>query len=559
MAAKDTEMKNLTLDTDVAAKDKEKNAPVDEGAKKLTPVQEIKANVALIQRGVSSMEPRFAHRVLRGLTGLRKVLNSQVIAQAIEENLVKDGPAARTLKNYLKDSGSSSMDIDATTTTTGPLPTQDIPETEMYLRLLLIHHLLSTPTNESRQTAFQLARDSVQKIQSLNRRTMDPIGAKVWSVYGRACEVIESVQLAALRPELLAAQRTAALRRDDDTQAVLINLLLRNYIHYKLFSQADKFVSKTNFPQSAGNPQLARHHFYLGRIKAVQLSYTQAHTQFEQAIRRAPPATTAPGFYQAVHKFFIVVELLMGEIPERQMFRHVVLEKPLKPYAEIVRAVRTGSLSQFQAALQTHSAQFTADNTLTLLSRLRQNVIKTGLRKLSLAYSRISLRDICLKLHLESEEDAEYVVGKAIRDGVIEASIIHERGWMVQKGYEIEGINTLVGVPGAPGSGAKQGAVGKATLNLGGKPRQPGEALVRSEVQDGLVRGYGPEVVDVFGRRISFCLQLHNESVRAMRYPLNAHRKELVSVQAALEREKELSREVMRGEHDDDDDALGDL
>ena len=64
--------------------------------------------------------------------------------------------------------------------------------------------------------------------------------------------------------ELLAAQRTAALRRDDDTQAALINLLLRNYLYYNLFSQADKFVSKTNFPQSAGNPQLARNHFYLG-------------------------------------------------------------------------------------------------------------------------------------------------------------------------------------------------------------------------------------------------------------------------------------------------------
>ena len=63
---------------------------------------------------------------------------------------------------------------------------------------------------------------------------------------------------------LLAAQRTAALRRDDDTQAALINLLIRNYLHYNLFSQADKFVSKTGFPQSAANPQLARNHFYLG-------------------------------------------------------------------------------------------------------------------------------------------------------------------------------------------------------------------------------------------------------------------------------------------------------
>jgi 26S proteasome regulatory subunit N3 len=102
---------------------------------------------------------------------------------------------------------------------------------------------------------------------------------------------------------------------------------------------------------------------------------------------------------------------------------------------------------------------------------------------------------------LESEEDAEYVVGKAIRDGVIEASIIHERGWMVQRGYEIEGASG-----DGPGS--------KATFNLGGRSKPVGEALVRSEGQGGLMRGYGPEVVDVFGRRIAFCLQLHNESVR---------------------------------------------
>jgi len=31
---------------------------------------------------------------------------------------------------------------------------------------------------------------------------------------------------------------------------------------------------------------------------------------------------------------------------------------------------------------------------------------------ISLSYSRIHLRDICLKLHLDSEEDAEYIVAK---------------------------------------------------------------------------------------------------------------------------------------------------
>lgn len=107
-----------------------------------------------------------------------------------------------------------------------------------------------------------------------------------------------------------------------------------------------------------------------------------------------------------------------------------------------------------------------------------------------------------MKLHLESEEDAEYVVGKAIRDGVIDASIVHERGWMVASGYELD-----------ESSSASGPVVNKMAFNLGGGAKG-GEALVRSQVQGGLMRGYGPEVVDVFGRRITFCLQLHNESVR---------------------------------------------
>ena len=145
--------------------------------------------------------------------------------------------------------------------------------------------------------------------------------------------------------------------------------------------------------------------------------------------------------------------------------------------------MRAGSLSQFQTTLALYSAQFASEATLTLISRLRQNVIKTGIRKLSLAYSRISLRDICLKLNLDSEEDAEYIVGKAIKDGVIDSTIVHEKGWMVARGYEGE-----------------RGSEGKST-------KLPAA-----------VKGYGPEVVDVFGRRIAFCLQLHNESVRVSRW-----------------------------------------
>jgi len=96
MASKDVEMKPLTLDTDVEKvkeQDKEKETPL---VVKLSPTQEIKANIALIQRGVSSMEPRFSHRVLRTLTSLRKMLTADIISQAVDENLVKGTESTET-------------------------------------------------------------------------------------------------------------------------------------------------------------------------------------------------------------------------------------------------------------------------------------------------------------------------------------------------------------------------------------------------------------------------------------------------------------------------------
>jgi 26S proteasome regulatory subunit N3 len=87
-------------------------------------------------------------------------------------------------------------------------------------------------------------------------------------------------------------------------------------------------------------------------------------------------------------------------------------------------------LQKFQETLAKYGDVFHADKNMTLILRLRHNVIKTGIRRISVSYARISLKDICLKLQLDSEEDAEYIVAKAIRDGVIDATIDHENGFM---------------------------------------------------------------------------------------------------------------------------------
>ena len=68
-----------------------------------------------------------------------------------------------------------------------------------------------------------------------------------------------------------------------------------------------------------------------------------------------------------------------------------------------------------------------------MIYRLRHNVIKTGIRMISLSYSKISLKDISTKLHLGNEEDAEFIVAKAIRDGVIDATIDHAGRYVKSK------------------------------------------------------------------------------------------------------------------------------
>ena len=67
------------------------------------------------------------------------------------------------------------------------------------------------------------------------------------------------------------------------------------------------------------------------------------------------------------------------------------------------------------------------------LLRLEQTVIKTGLKKINLSYSRISLADIAEKLNLPADSDVEFIVAKAIRDGILNAKINHEKQYITIK------------------------------------------------------------------------------------------------------------------------------
>jgi len=349
----------------------------------------------------------------------------------------------------------------------------------------------------------------VDKVRAYNRRTLDSLGARAYFYLQLFYEQLKphppsrQSPVFGIREKLLGALRSAVLRKDQETQAAAIVLLLRNYISTADITQADLLIEHNPFPTGATNGQYARYFYYLGRIRAIQLNYSEAHRHLSDGIRNAPSSNIAAGFYQASTKLLVVVELLTGDIPDRALFRQPRLERALEPYFELVQAVRGGDLQGFSRVVQQHSTTFRRDGTYTLTRRLRQNVIRTGVRMLSLAYSRISLRDICIRLGIESEQSAEYIVAKAIRDGVIEASINHEKGYMETK---------------------KAGDV-YAT-------REPAEA---------------------FHERIKACLSLHDDCVKAMRFPMNQHRLELKNAQEARERERELAKDIQEGDIDEDD------
>ncbi|CAK7266045.1 26S proteasome non-ATPase regulatory subunit [Sporothrix epigloea] len=519
-------------DGDVAMADD--NTTAEEDTTKVDPVAQtsgdIKSNFALLERAVALFDARFSLRAMRSISSIRKRLTPDILAHVITETFtVNSAPAKQLLAALGRENlplgrrpNGAEMEVDtapaATPTKNGvpgtpsslitsPAPKKDvIPEVDIFLGILILVYLYDS---KQHQRGYDLAHVLAQRIHALNRRTLDSLAAKVYFYYSLFSEQLPprppspQSPVVAISPILLAALRTAVLRKDVDTQAVVIVLLLRNYLSTSSIAQADLLVSHTQFPENAANNQVARFLYYLGRIRAIQLRYSEAHEHLTAATRKAPSSPSAVGFSQTATKLLLVVELLMGDIPDRAIFRQATLEQALHPYFLLVQAVRVGNLENFELTIAGHAATFRKDGTYSLILRLRQNVIKTGIRMMSLSYSRISLRDICIRLHLGSEESAEYIVAKAIRDGVIEATLDREHGFMKSKD------------------------VGDVYAT-----REPGEA---------------------FHDRIQACLALHDESVKAMRFPMNQHRLELKNAQEAREREREMAKEIQDGDLDEDD------
>jgi len=474
--------------------------------------------VSYIARGVELDQSRLISRAIRQNITIRKDVTGALLKKAVTKYIPDENisyklmiDAIDVLPMILEEpeiestTNNSGMDLDTSGADIQPMPTTVLPEVEIYILTLTLTTLLRENLIAA---ALTLAHLGLQRLKTFNRRTLDQIASKFYFYYSLTYErltpaVTTTANFASARPELMNAYRRASVRRDEMSQAVLLNLLMRNFLHFNLYQQAETLATKATFPEQASNNQLCRYLYYTGRIAAIQLEYSEAHMKLLQASRKAP-TDTATAFMADVTRLSVLVQLLMGDIPPASTFR-TDLRGVLMPYEALTIAVKNGDIEVFGQVAAQYASEFKSQKNFSLVQRLQHNVLKTGLRKLTLAYARISLSDIATKLHLSSLQSTEYICAKAIRDGVIEATIDHDNGW-----------------------------------------------LISSEGTDDYA---SEEPTKAFHRRIAFLMDVHNEAVKSMRYPPDAYKKAIANTKNK-DGDVEKSIEELIQEMEDDMDDL---
>ncbi|KAF1743303.1 hypothetical protein MXB_5375 [Myxobolus squamalis] len=209
----------------------------------------------------------------------------------------------------------------------------------------------------------------------LKRKSMhlSPLfSAKIFSLISRVYTMVDKPQA------LIKSDFWLTLDFGFKCLATLVNLIVQLFIRHNLWQQADNFVKKCKFPESTSNSQQARYSYNCGSICMVHREYRDALKHFSN------------------HYFKL-------------------------------SAVKLGSQQLFTHYIQQNADFYIGDKTAAVVFRLHHNVLKTALLKLSISYSSISLADVARKLQLESK-DVEFIVAKAIKDGIINAVIDHTMG-----------------------------------------------------------------------------------------------------------------------------------
>lgn len=211
---------------------------------------DIRDQVRNIDKAAHTKERRFAARSLRALPSLRRRVNPSVLRQAI--STFCQSFSKETILDYIPESDKTTEKLDKVST-----PQNLAFECEIYLQMLISMYLLDE-FNKKKIEKTQLLNCGKDLLNKITKHSvLDSLSARAFFYCARSMEVCKEPE-EPLRPILHAALRTSTLKGHVETEATLLVLLLRSYVEAKLYTQADKLVSKTTMPENASSNQHAR-------------------------------------------------------------------------------------------------------------------------------------------------------------------------------------------------------------------------------------------------------------------------------------------------------------
>lgn len=188
------------------------------------------------------------------------------------------------------------------------------------------------------------------------------------------------------------------------TSLALNNIVLKILIEKKMFCFARNYLNDEYKDDS-------KYNFYKGIIECVSMEYEDALCSFRLAMALSDRYTSK------VRKYECVTLMLLGKLDKSYKWC-----KSLCAYKEACDAVKMGDRKKLERVIEEYKSAFWEDKTFFLVCRLHHLIVQEGIRKISLVYTRISLKDVREKYEIPEDLFIKYIEDKKIR-GVVQNDV----------------------------------------------------------------------------------------------------------------------------------------
>lgn len=226
----------------------------------------------------------------------------------------------------------------------------------------------------------------------------------------------------------------------DDSRRIgvlgVMNQLLRVYFtinNLGLCNNVIKTTTQAHFPRFEEFPLSHRitYKFYEGRYKLYEDKFAEAVVSLQYALARTPPESMENR--RRILLYLIPAQILTGRLPSQKSLDHFNMSW----YQDIVEAIRSGNIGQFDAALVRHGEFFIQSALYLAVERMKPFVHRALVRKVATItdQNKIALEDIIKAwgvCGIDGDLDAvECVLASLIHKGYLRGYISHKIGYLV--------------------------------------------------------------------------------------------------------------------------------